>query len=474
MAHLRRKVLEALATATSLLCIAAVPALAQSVTVTVRGQANPYLAGMPDGSTCCADEGGVDTAGPQLQSPVLVTGITPGLIMTFATTGSVSNQAGQPPTDPPDGSIFFDLGGVPGTPSSNGIASVNAPLNSLVGVFLNDSQPNTSGAPPGLNFSPQGLGTGFTTLSPALKQVFFIGDGRTGTGTGAIQQFVVPTGATRLFLGTVDGIGWHTNSGNFTVQINGGGPSGGLAAAVLPLSRSVQVGNPATAFATIINATGAPATGCAIGLVTQLPLSNFLYQTTSAATNTLIGTANTPANIPAGGSQSFLISLTPSGTFGSTDVAFNFQCSSVAPAPVISGVNTLLLTAAGGPVPDVIALAATQGNTGIVNLVGGSGAFAVATANVGASALITATVDTGSASLPIALSICQTGAGGACVAPAGSSATVQINNGATPTFGVFASGGPVPFNPAVNRIFVRFRDGGGVVRGATSVAVRTQ
>ena len=53
------------------------------------------------------------------------------------------------------------------------------------------------------------------------------------------------------------------------------------------------------------------------------------------------------------------------------------------------------------------------------------------------------------------------------------SVTVLIPANGTPTFSVFASAmGNVPFDPANNRIFVRFSDSGGVTRGATSVAVR--
>jgi hypothetical protein len=80
--------------------------------------------------------------------------------------------------------------------------------NALVGVFLGDSEP--SGTPPaGLRFyqtqNAQGVTrTDFTSLSPAIGQVFFIGDGLTGTGTGAVQAFQVPPGATRLFLGQAD------------------------------------------------------------------------------------------------------------------------------------------------------------------------------------------------------------------------------------------------------------------------------
>jgi hypothetical protein len=179
---------------------------------TVLGSSNPYLAGMPNGSMCCAG----DSA--PAQSPVLVVSvaITPGSTVTFSVTGSVDNT-GAPPTLPPDG------GAIIATPSNDGISGATWPINALVGVFLDASQPDLSSAPAGLDFSGGGVGTSFTTLSPALKQAFFIGDGLTGTGTGSVQTFVVPAGATRLFLGTSDGFGWFNNSGTFNVTPAAGG-----------------------------------------------------------------------------------------------------------------------------------------------------------------------------------------------------------------------------------------------------------
>ncbi len=106
----------------------------------------------------------------------------------------------------------------------------------------------------------------------------------------------------------------------------------------------------------------------------------------------------------------------------------------------------------------------------------GAAAFAVATVNAGADGSLTASADTGSTSLPVTLSLCQTNpATGACLAVPASSVPVQINGGETPTFGVFVTeAGMVPFDPANNRVFVRFIDADGVTRGSTSVAVRTQ
>ena len=187
---------------------------AASTTFTAFGTSDPFLSGMPSGSTCC----GGDSA--PAESPVLVTGLglTPGTALTFTHVTGSTSYVGGTPTDTPDGSAFYGSG------PANGIGSYNAPIDALVGVFLDNSQPDSSAAPAGLDFAT--IGTNFTSLSPLLKQVFFIGDGLTGAGSGSQQTFIIPTGATRLFLGTVDGFGWYNNSGSITGTINSAGTSG--------------------------------------------------------------------------------------------------------------------------------------------------------------------------------------------------------------------------------------------------------
>lgn len=248
-----------------------------------------------------------------------------------------------------------------------------------------------------------------------------------------------------------------------------------LVAAVLPSSRSVRVGCPATAFVTVINDGEETATGVGISPATPVP-ADFLYQTTNPATNALTGTPNTPVNIGAGQAQTFVIALTPRSATNPTDVAFNFGGANTAPVPTLVGVNTLLLSSSLSDVPDIVALAATQNNNGIVDVPAASnaGAFAVATVNVGLGASITVSADTGGVALPLAVFVCQTNAQGGCLADPAPSVTAFIDGSATPTFAFFAvAQGPIAFDPAANRIFARFKDAGGVTRGATSVAVRT-
>ncbi len=185
---------------------------AQAATV-VPGTSNPKLAGMPDGAT--ASSGDVAPA----QSPVLFTefSIAPGTWLQFTGVSGVVDNCGDGVVGGcsvagPDGTGAYSNG------EENGISGLTAPLNSLVGVFLGATAPDATAAPGSLWFD--GTTADFTTLAPALKQVFFIGDGLTGTGSGTVQRFLVPEGATRLFLATHDGYGWYNNSGSFTVSVS--------------------------------------------------------------------------------------------------------------------------------------------------------------------------------------------------------------------------------------------------------------
>jgi streptogramin lyase len=250
-----------------------------------------------------------------------------------------------------------------------------------------------------------------------------------------------------------------------------------LAAAVLPTTRSVMVGETATAFATIANAGPGSASTCSIAPQTTIP-ATFLYQTTNPATNAVTGTPNTPANISPGGSQSYVIALTPTAAFPPTKVTFNFTCATTDSVSLASSlVDTLQLSASTTPVADVIAIAASN-DPGYVDIPGtnGTGDFAVATDNLGADATITVSANTNGLPVLIGLSVCQTNpATGICLAPPAPSVTLDIPPNAEPTFGVFVAGqGPIVDPLAEDRVYVVFTDASGTLRGGTSVAVRTQ
>jgi hypothetical protein len=271
---------------------------------------------------------------------------------------------------------------------------------------------------------------------------------------------------------TYTGVGVTAINGNSNIF----GPTSLLTAA-LPESRSVQVNGTATAFATIINTGANTATSCFIAPASGLT-GSFVYQTTNPNTNAVIGSPNTPANIAAGASQSFVIALTPTAAIVPVDVGFNFACTNTSPAPIVTGLNTLLFSASTTPTPDVVALAATAKNDGIVHVPGasGTGAFAVATVNLGAGGSITAAANTGAATLPLTITMCQTNPKtGQCLQTPSPKVPTIINAGTTPTFAVFvAASGTVPFDPANSRVFVQFTDSTNAVRGETSVAVETQ
>jgi hypothetical protein len=249
-----------------------------------------------------------------------------------------------------------------------------------------------------------------------------------------------------------------------------------LVASLLPSSHAVQVGVPATFFATIINAGTSEASQVGIALASIQSQALLTFNATACASNAVIGGDNVRVNIAAGDRACFVVRLTAIGALGPTEVSFTFAGTNTTPAPTLPGVNTLMLVASTTPAPDLVALVVTATGDGILTLAGpaGSGAFSVATANVGASALITATANTHGLNLPLTVLICESDpVTAACKATPAGSVTAQANGGQTLTFSVFAlAEGPVAFDPAVNRIFVEWSLGG-VLVGRTSVAVRT-
>jgi hypothetical protein len=255
------------------------------------------------------------------------------------------------------------------------------------------------------------------------------------------------------------------------------GISGSIAisAAVLPGSRAVRAGTTAQVFATIVAGGAGTATNCAIALPGRAPVS-FAYQAIDLGTTSRSRLPNTPTDIAAGSLQSFVISLTPTAPFTS-ELVLAFDCDNTPPAPVIPGVNTLLLTSAAGPTPDIVAVGATPTRDGIVTMFGsvGTGLFAVAASNVGERGVITASADTGGAGVPVDLLVCQTDPStGACLGSPARSVQVAMSSHATATFTAFIQAvRTIPFDPATSRVFVRFRTLDGTTVGSTSAALQT-
>lgn len=250
-----------------------------------------------------------------------------------------------------------------------------------------------------------------------------------------------------------------------------------LAASVLPGGRSVEEGKPATIFASILNTSDAPVENCQI----DFPLNTIFtvsldYQTTNPMTNAINGKLNTPASIPPHGLQTYILAFSATSGISLLDQPLNFFCDGIQPAPVVVGVNTVDLTVSTTPVPDIVALAATVTNDGTVHVPNGSSAaFGVATVNLGSSEILSVEADTGTASLPVSISLCQSNpATGACLAPpTGGGLSFSPASNSTATFSIFVKANDVvPFAPGTSRVFVNFSDATGP-HGSTSVAVTT-
>jgi Flp pilus assembly protein TadG len=212
------------------------------------------------------------TTGEPYDSPPMVPGLLlqPGDLLTVSdVTGTVGNDGkGGAMDSATGGTIYNDTASHPGVvggknhnyiydenepPQSNtptgetehNISDLYAPINSLTGVFLDDKVPDQdAGHAPTeiLNFSGTGsnptrsstylkinnytdpntktvytvtaVSQDYTNVSPKLLQSFYVGSGQNSSGTQ--QTITVPVGATRLYLGTMDGHEWSNNVGSFT------------------------------------------------------------------------------------------------------------------------------------------------------------------------------------------------------------------------------------------------------------------
>jgi hypothetical protein len=262
----------------------------------------------------------------------------------------------------------------------------------------------------------------------------------------------------------------------------GGGPSAGarLAAAVLPGSRSVQSGMTAAVFATVLNPSEVVAQGCWISPASPFS-GRFEYRETDPGSNAVTGDPNALFDIAAGGARSFVLSFTPhaGNEADSYELMLRFKCDNSDSTAYFPGVNTVLLSFGAEVTPDLVAVALTPSQDGILQLAdaASANAFAVAVSNVGASGALTVRPSGQRAAGSLRLRVCETDpATGACLAPPDESVTRTFAADETASFAVFArgEGTSVPFAPASNRIQLIAEDADGTIRGATSVAVRTQ
>jgi uncharacterized protein (TIGR03437 family) len=175
----------------SLVCLAAMG----QVQVTVPANVVIHLAGQPSGTRSINNSRSAPADSPVLVNIALVAGQT----LQFEATGAVDGSG-------PDGRAGCN----DSFSAEHGVARVDAPCRSLVGVFLSD----TSRAQP-LNLDFRGDAKNLPVLRPLLQQPFFVGSGVTDQGDR--RGVVVPTGATRLYLGP---IAFGTSTGSFVVRVS--------------------------------------------------------------------------------------------------------------------------------------------------------------------------------------------------------------------------------------------------------------
>jgi Flp pilus assembly protein TadG len=217
-------------------CTATARNMALYTTIAPPASGNLWLSGMPynttnknfrtDNSELWDNSG---TAGTAKQRPLEIDlealGLSAGdTIRLEGVTGTASwvSNGGSNDADGDDSYIVAN-GVAPAssapTNSNNGMSNTRAPIGGVMAVFLSDSAPTSGTTPSNLDFNSNSS-RDYSSISPSLKQVFFVGDGLRSSGTA--QTITIPYGATRVFLGMMDAWQWNDNTGNFQTRLYAG------------------------------------------------------------------------------------------------------------------------------------------------------------------------------------------------------------------------------------------------------------
>lgn len=207
-----------------------------TLTETVESTQDPWLAGMPIGSTASDTDsvtansvrsGSTPSNGYDSASTM---NVTPGSTITWQSVSGEVSHLTPPDYYGPDGqtdNVYWHLKDgsytePEGDGGQNGIGDVQAPIDSMIGVFLDNDAPNASDNTNYANYANDNMRSYTTDYDQSsaidnihLQQPFYIGNGT--NSSGASQSFVVPANATRLFIGMMDGYQWANNAGSFTV-----------------------------------------------------------------------------------------------------------------------------------------------------------------------------------------------------------------------------------------------------------------
>lgn len=194
---------------------------ANSANVNIPATANPYLSGMPAGTT--TQFGDTTYANGAIQ--VTAIPVVPGTFITFTNfTGTTSVVPGTVPYVGPQGQSNMavqhgqNYDGTEMSPGpENGIANAIMPEDSLMGLFLTNNAPDTTSPPPMVDWTqPSQLNqTSYTNLQ--VQAPFYIGTG--STSGGVTQTFQVPPGATEFYIGIWDGVDYNNNGGSLSGTI---------------------------------------------------------------------------------------------------------------------------------------------------------------------------------------------------------------------------------------------------------------